>query len=41
MVGFLMESRWIDEVPGTAPLSSGLSSLVPADWGQLVVHQGI
>lgn len=41
MVGFLMESRWIDEVPGTAPLSSGLSSLVPVAWGQRAVHQGV
>lgn len=36
-----MEGRWIGEAPGTAPLSNGLSSLVPVAWAQLAVHQGI
>lgn len=42
MVEFLpVEGRWIDEVPGMAPLSSGLSGPLPAAWGQLAVHHGV
>lgn len=41
MPAFLVEGRQMDAAPGTAPLSGGLSSLVPVAWRQLVVHQGI
>lgn len=39
VVGFLTEGKRMGAAPGTAPLSGGLSSLMPDSSGELLMHR--